>query len=65
MITLNLSISQFLYLRDAVKRDELELAEMAPWDIDCNSEQHERDLGLCREVGRLLSLVEQEQVFQH
>jgi chaperonin cofactor prefoldin len=38
---------------------------MAPWDISEETEAHEQEMKLCREVGRLLSKVEQEQVFTH
>jgi chaperonin cofactor prefoldin len=65
MITVQLTPQQFSYLKAAVLRDEAELEEMAPWDIDDETEAHERDMALCREVGRLLSKVEQEQVVAH
>jgi chaperonin cofactor prefoldin len=65
MITITLSIEQFSYLQAAILRDEAELDEMAPWDIGDEAEAHERDMALCREVGRLLSKVEQEQVVAH
>jgi len=65
MPTINLSIEQFFYLQAAIKRDEAELEEMAPWDIDCETAAHADDLKRCREVGRLLSRVEQEQVVTH
>ncbi len=65
MIQLNLTPQQFFYLQAAVKRDEIELEEMAPWDIDCETAAHAEELKRCREVGRLLSRVEQEQVVTH
>jgi chaperonin cofactor prefoldin len=65
MPTITLSIEQFSYLQAAIRRDEAELDEMAPWDIDDETEAHEREMALCREVGRLLSKVEQEQVVAH
>jgi hypothetical protein len=65
MISVQLTPQQFFYLQAAIKRDEAELDEMAPWDIDDNTELHAEDLRRCREVGRLLSMVEQEQVVTH
>jgi len=65
MITVQLTPQQFFYLKAAIKRDEAELEEMAPWDIDDNTELHAEELRRCREVGRLLSVVEQEQVVTH
>lgn len=65
MITVELTPQQFFYLKAAVHRDEGELEEMAPWDIDDNVGLHQEDLRRCREVGRLLSRVEQEQVVRH
>jgi hypothetical protein len=65
MISVQLTPQQFLYLQAAIKRDEAELEEMAPWDIDCETAAHADDLKRCREVGRLLSKVEQEQVVTH
>jgi chaperonin cofactor prefoldin len=65
MPTITLSIEQFTYLQAAIRRDADALDEMAPWDIDDEAEAHERDMALCREVGRLLFRVEQEQVVAH
>jgi chaperonin cofactor prefoldin len=65
MISVHLTPQQFFYLQAAIKRDEAELEEMAPWDIDCETVAHADDLKRCREVGRLLSKVEQEQVVTH
>ena len=65
MITVELTPQQFFYLKAAVSRDEGELEEMAPWDIDDHQDEHAGDLRTCREVGRLLSRVEQEQVVPH
>jgi hypothetical protein len=65
MPTIALSIEQFAYLQAAIRRDEAGLEEMAPWDIGDETEAHERDIALCREIGRLLSKVEQEQVVAH
>ena len=65
MINLTLSPTHFFYLLAAVRRDAAELEDMAPWDISEETEAHEQEMKLCREVGRLLSRVEQEQVFTH
>ena len=62
MITITLSPSQFRYLQEAVKRDLDTLEEMAPWDIDGQTEDHKRDVLLCKQMSRLLGRVEQEQV---
>jgi hypothetical protein len=64
MITVQLTPHQFFYLQAAVRRDREELEEMAPWDID-RDDLHAEDLKRNLEVGRLLSLVEQEQVVKH
>jgi hypothetical protein len=65
MITIQLTPQQFTYLKAAVKRDEDGLEDMAPWDIDGETEAHKADLKRCREVGRILARVEQEQVVAH
>ena len=65
MITVQLTPRQFLYLQAAVRRDLDELEEMAPWDIDDQTEQHADDIRCSKEVGRILSRVEQEQVVTH
>lgn len=65
MIAVKLTPQQFFYLKAAIKRDEAELEEMAPWDIDDNTELHAEDLRRCREVGRILDRVEQDQVVTH
>jgi hypothetical protein len=65
MPTITLSIEQFSYLQAAIRRDEAELDEMAPWDIGDEADLHAAEMALCREVGRLLSNVEQEQVVAH
>ena len=65
MITLSLTPQQFFYLQAAVRRDREELEEMAPWDVDDNQDLYVEDLKRNLEVGRLLSLVEQEQVVRH
>lgn len=65
MITVELTPKQFFYLKAAVSRDEGELEEMHAWEIDDNVDLHQEDLRRCREVGRLLSRVEQEQVVRH
>jgi hypothetical protein len=65
MITIQLTPQQFFYLKEAIKRDEDGLEEMAPWDIDDQTEQHADDIRCSKEVGRLLARVEQEQVVTH
>lgn len=65
MITLTLSPRQFFYIQSAIKRDRDALEEMAPWDIDDQTAEHADELSSNREVTRLLSRVEQEQVFTH
>jgi hypothetical protein len=65
MITIQLTPRQFVYLKEAIKRDEDGLEEMAPWDIGDEAALHASEMALCREVGRLLSRVEQEQVVAH
>jgi hypothetical protein len=65
MITIQLTPGQFVYLKEAIKRDEDGLEDMAPWAIDGETEAHEADLKRCREVGRILARVEQEQVVTH
>lgn len=61
MITLSLTPCQFFYLRDAVTRDLETLEEMAPWDIDDQTEQHEDEVRMCKAMIALLGRVEQEQ----
>lgn len=65
MIHIQLTPRQFLYLQAAVKRDLEELEEMAPWDIDVHEDQHADDVRCNKEVGRILSRVEQDQVVTH
>jgi hypothetical protein len=65
MITVTLTPQQFSYLKAAVLRDERELEEMAPWDIDDQTALHEQELRIAGAVGRLLAAVEQEQVVKH
>ena len=65
MITIQLTPRQFFYLKAAIKRDEAELEEMAPWDIDDQVDEHADELRRNGEVTRLLSRVEQEQVITH
>jgi hypothetical protein len=65
MITVQLTTRQFVYLKEAIRRDEEGLEDMAPWDIDGQTEEYEADLRRCREVGRILARVEQEQVAAH
>lgn len=62
MITLSLTTQQFTYLQSAVKRDLENLEEMAPWDIDEYTEEHERETRLCRSMIAMLAKVEQTQV---
>lgn len=61
-ITLSLTPQQFTYLQAAVKRDLDMLEEMAPWDIDDHTEEHERETRLCRSMIAMLAKVEQTQV---
>jgi hypothetical protein len=65
MPTITLSNKQFFYLQAAIRRDEAELEEMAPWDIDDQTALHEQELRIAGAVGRLLAAVEQEQVVKH
>jgi hypothetical protein len=65
MIQLQLTARQFFYIQAAVQRDLEELVDMAPWDIDDQTEQHADEIRCSKEVGRLLSRVEQEQVATH
>jgi hypothetical protein len=65
MITLTLTTDQFRYLQEAMERDLENLEEMAPWDIDGQTDDHERDVRLCKAMRRLLGKVGQGQVFPH
>ena len=65
MITIQLTPGQFVYLKEAIRRDEEGLEDMAPWDIDGQTEEYEADLRRCREVGGILARVEQAQVAAH
>lgn len=65
MITIELTPRQFFYIQAAVRRDLEGLEEMAPWEIDDQTEQHDEEIRRNLEVGRLLSRVEQEQVVAH
>jgi hypothetical protein len=65
MITIQLTPQQFFYLKSAVERDREGLEDMAPWDIDDQTEQHADEIRCSKEVGRLLARVEQEQVVTH
>lgn len=65
MITLELTPRQFFYIQAAVRRDLEGLEEMAPWEINDQTEQHAEEIRRNLEVGRLLSRVEQEQVVAH
>jgi hypothetical protein len=65
MITLQLTARQFFYIQSAIRRDRDALEEMAPWGIDDQIDEHADELSSNREVTRLLSRVEQEQVFTH
>lgn len=62
MIKLAITPEQFFYLQAAVRRDLDNLEEMAPWDIDDQGDEHEREVRLCKAMGRMLDRVEQEQV---
>jgi len=61
MITLQLTPCQFFYLRDAVTRDLEMLQEMAPWDIDDQTEAHADEVNMCKGMIDLLGQVEQAQ----
>jgi hypothetical protein len=65
MITLQLTPCQCFYLRDAVSRDLEMLEEMAPWDIDDQTEEHEDEVRMCKAMIALLGKVEQTQVVPH
>lgn len=62
MINLQVSLEQYNYLRHAVRRDLDTLEEMAPWEIDDQGAEHEREIRLCKAMAKLLDRVEQEQV---
>lgn len=62
MITLQLSLEQYNYLRHAVRRDQDFLDELAPWEIDDQGPEWEKDVRLCKAMAKLLDKVEQEQV---
>lgn len=64
-VTLTLTPCQFFYLRDAVKRDLENLEEMAPWDIDDQTAEHEDEIRMCKGMIALLGKVEQTQVIPH
>lgn len=64
-ITLSLTPQQFTYLQSAVKRDLENLEEMAPWDIDDHTEEHERETRLCKSMIAMLAKVEQTQAVPH
>lgn len=61
MINLQLTPCQFFYLRDAVARDLENLEEMAPWDIDDQTEAHADEVRMCKAMIDLLGKVEQAQ----
>lgn len=65
MIAVQFTQRQFRYIQDAVKRDLDALEEMSPWDIDAHIDEYVDDIRCSKEVGGLLSRVEQEQVVTH
>jgi hypothetical protein len=62
MVNLQLSLEQYNYLRHAVRRDLDTLEDMAPWEIDDQGPEWEKDIRLCQGMAKLLDRVEQEQV---
>lgn len=62
MVNLQLSLEQYNYLRHAVKRDLDTLEEMAPWDIDDQTAEHEDEIRMCKGMIAMLAKVEQTQV---
>ena len=62
MPTVDLTTAQFFYLQRAVKRDLENLEEMAPWDIDDETEAHQYEVRACKAMIAMLSRVEQETV---
>lgn len=64
-VTLTLTPCQFFYLRDAVTRDLEMLEEMAPWDIDDQTAEHEGEIRMCKAMIAMLGKVEQTQVVPH
>ena len=62
MVNLQLSLEQYNYLRHAVRRDLDTLEDMAPWEIDDQGPELEKDIRLCKGMAKLLDRVEQEQV---
>lgn len=62
MITLQITPCQFFYLRDAVSRDLENLEEMAPWDIDDQTEEHGDEVRMSKAMIAMLAKVEQTQV---
>lgn len=64
-VAITLTPCQFFYLRDAVKRDLDTLEEMAPWDIDDQTAEHEDEIRMCKGMIAMLAKVEQTQVIPH
>ena len=62
MITFRFTSAQFFYLQRAVKRDLENLEEMAPWDIDDETEAHQYEVRTCKAMIAMLGRVEQTQV---
>jgi hypothetical protein len=48
MVNLQLSLEQYNYLRHAVRRDLDTLEDMAPWEIDDQGPEWEKDIRLCK-----------------
>lgn len=64
-VTLTLTPCQFRYLQAAVKRDLENLEEMAPWDIDDQTAEHEDEVRMCKGMIAMLAKTEQTQVIPH
>lgn len=62
MPTVDLTHAQFFYLQRAVKRDLENLEEMAPWDIDTETEAHQYEVRACKAMIAMLGRAEQETV---
>jgi hypothetical protein len=64
MVTLNLNIAEYNYLRRILPWVADELEEFAPWDIE-DPRELGRDVAMTKQVMRLLERVEQEQLITH
>lgn len=58
MTALTLTPDQLAYLKAAVRRDLENLEEMAPWDIDDQTDQWKADVATCKAVIQALEEME-------